>query len=277
MNGRLVKKVAIVTGSGSGIGKAIALLFAQEGACVVIGNTSKDNGERTVMEIQAAGGKAIFVQCDVSKFKQVENLVDTAVKTYGKLDIMVNNAAIATLNKCAETSLEEWDRGISVNLTGVFYGCKCAITAMLKNGGGSIINVSSIGGLFGDYGQCWYNAAKGGVSNLTRNIAVDYARQGIRCNALNPGLTLTEMTRQGWENDAKLKETIGRIYPFGRPGKPIEVAYCALFLASDEASIVNGVNLSCDGGLAAYSGQPAYGNMEEYLSRKPAEIPPDTF
>jgi NAD(P)-dependent dehydrogenase (short-subunit alcohol dehydrogenase family) len=266
---RLENKVAIVTGGGVGIGKAVAVLFAEEGAMVVVGDINKDTGSNTVKEIQTAGGKAIFVGCDTSKFKDVENLVNKTVLTYGKLDIIVNNAGIASMNKCADTSLEEWDRGIAIDLTGVFYGCKFAIPAMLKNGSGSIINVSSLSGLFGDYSMCWYNAAKGGVANL------DYARQGIRCNAINPGFTLTEMVREGWENDVKFREGIGRNYPMGRPGTAREVAYCALFLASDESSIVNGVNLLCDGGITAHTGQPDFANMDEYLSRKPVKIPPD--
>ncbi len=273
---RLEDRVAIVTGAGVGIGEAIALLFAEEGARVVVSDINKDTGERTVSKIKAAGGAARFVYCDTSKFKDVENLVNTAAKTYGKLDIMVNNAGIVTYSKCADTTLEDWDRGIAVDLTGVFYGCKCAIPAMLKNGKGSIINVSSLSGLFGDYGMCWYNTAKGGVSNLTRNIAIDYARQGIRCNAINPGLTLTELAKPAWA-DPKVREAIARNYPMGRPGTPKEIAYCALFLASEESSIVNGVNLLCDGGITAHTGQPYYGNMDEYNSRTAVEIPPDKW
>ena len=275
MKRRLEDKVAIVTGGGAGIGEAVAILFAEEGAKIVVGDVNKDTGGRTVNKIKAAGGEAIFVYCDTSKFKEVENLVNTAVKTYGKLDIMVNNAGIVAEGKCADTPLEDWDRGIAVDLTGVFYGCKCAIPAMLKNGSGSIINVSSMSGLFGDYGICWYNAAKGGVSNLTRNIAIDYARQGIRCNAVNPGLILTEIGRPLFNSDARVREAIGQHYPMGRPGTAREVAYCALFLASDESSFVNGVNLLCDGGITAWTGQPFYGDMDGYLSRTPVELPPD--
>lgn len=272
MAGRLEEKVAIVTGGGAGIGKAIANLFSGEGASVVVSDINDETGSNTVREIESTGGKATFCHCDISIFKEVEYLVDLTVRTYGKLDIMVNNAGIGGIGKCADTTLEDWNTGIAVDLTGVFYGCKCAIPQMLKNGGGSIINVSSVSGLRGDYRMCWYNAAKGGVTNLTRNIAIDYGRQGIRCNAINPGYTLSEMTRQGWENDAKLREAIGRNYPMGRPGAAKEVAYCALFLASDESSIVNGVNLSCDGGITAHSGQPDW-DLEEYNSRKPVKMP----
>lgn len=275
MTQRLKSKVAVITGSGAGIGKAIAVLFAEQGARVVVGDINSETGKETVAEIMALGGESIFAYCDTSVFEDVENLVDTAVKTYGALDIMVNNAGIASINKCVDVSLEEWDRGIAVNLTGVFYGCKCAIPAMLKNKRGSIVNISSMSGLFGDYGMCWYNTTKGGVANLTRNIAIDYARQGIRCNAVNPGLILTEIGRRGWDSDHKIRNAIGRHYPMGRPGTPKEVAYCALFLASDESSFVNGVNLLCDGGITAHTGQPSYGDIDEYLSRTSLEIPTD--
>ena len=274
---RLEGKVAIVTGAGVGIGEATAILFAEEGARVAVCDIRRESGERTVNKIKAAGGEAIFVYCDVSKSKEVENLVNTTVETYGKLDIIMNNAGYISQYKCADTPLEEWDKGIAVDLSGVFYGCKYAIPAMLKNGGGSIINVSSMSGLFADYKMCWYNTAKGGVANMTRNIAIDYARQGIRCNAINPGLTLTRMAKSAWESDPRIKDAVGRNYPMGRPGTPREVAYCALFLASDESSIVNGVNLVCDGGLTAYTGQPDYAAMDEYLSRKHIEPPADKF
>lgn len=272
---RLDTKVAVITGGGDGIGKAIAVLFALEGAKVVVGDINEETGNNTVNQIGTEEGDGTFVQCDTSRYDEVENLVKTAEEKYGRLDIMVNNAGIASINKCADVPLEEWDRGVAVNLTGVFYGCKCAIPAMLKNGNGSIINISSTSGLFGDYGMCWYNATKGGVSNLTRNVAIDYARQGLRCNAINPGIVLTEIGRRAWDGDTKFRDAIGQHYPMGRPGTPKEVAFCALFLASDESSFVNGINLICDGGISAHTGQPYYGDIDEYLSWKALEIPQD--
>ena len=261
---RLDGKVAIITGGGRGIGEAIATLFAEEGAKVVVADINKDTGNRTVNTIKAAGGESIFVYCDTSNFNDVENLVDAAVTTFGKLDIMVNNAGIyrEQPGKCADTTLEAWDRGIAIDLSGVFYGCKCAIPAMLRNGRGSIVNVSSVSGLFGEYGMCWYNAAKGGVSNMTRNIAIDYARQGIRCNAVNPGMTAAGRGTPPRDNPSKIMDDVEWIFPMGRPGTAKEVAYCVLFLASDESAIVNGVNLLCDGGITAHSGQPPFGNVE---------------
>jgi meso-butanediol dehydrogenase / (S,S)-butanediol dehydrogenase / diacetyl reductase len=268
---RLESKVAIITGAGSGIGEATALLFAEEGAKVVVSDINKTGGEQTARKIKDMAGNAIFVYCDVSKFKDVENLVETSVNTYGKLDIIMNNAGYISPFACADTPLDEWDKGLSIDLNGVFYGCKYAIPAMLKNGGGSIINVSSISGLYGDYKMCWYNAAKAAVANLTRSVAIDYARDGIRCNAINPGMTITEMTKGLLDSDPRIKEAIGRDYPSGGLGTPREVANCALFLASDESSIVNGINLVCDGGLSAHSGQPDFAAIEKYMSRKYVE------
>jgi meso-butanediol dehydrogenase/(S,S)-butanediol dehydrogenase/diacetyl reductase len=273
---RLQRKVAIVTGGGTGIGEATAVLFAKEGAEVVVNDVNMEAGERTVKRIIDADGGAIFTYGDVSKPKDIENVVKTAVRTYGRLNILVNNAGYLTMAKCADTPLEEWEKGIAVDLTGVFLGCKYAIPEMLKAGGGSIVNISSCSGLYGEYKLCWYTAAKGGVSNLTRSVAVDYAREGIRCNAVCPALTLTEMTKPHFAKDPRIKSAIGVNFPMGRPATPREIAFVALFLASDESSIVNGVNLLADGGLTAHSGQPDYGYMDEYLSRKYIAPPEDS-
>jgi len=274
---RLEGRVAIVTGSGAGIGEAMAVLFAEEGAKVVINDINRETGERTVKKIRNAGGEATFVYADVSRAEDVENMVKAGAKTYGKLDIIVNNAGYLTFTKCADMTLSEWEKGIAVDLTSVFLGCKYAIPEMLKVGGGSIINISSCLGLFGDYKYCWYNAAKGGVSNLTRSIAIDYAREGIRCNAICPGLVLTEMTKPLLVKDPRIKSAIAQNFPMGRPATPREIAYVALFLASDESSIVTGVNLLADGGMTARSGQPDYNYMDEYLAREYIEPPEDKW
>ena len=265
---RLEGKVAIITGAGSGIGEATAALFAEQGAKVIVSDVNTAAGEQTVKKIKDSGGDAAFIYCDVSKFRDVESMVNSAVKTYGKVNVMMNNAGYISPFACVDTPLEEWEKGMAVDLNGVFYGCKCVIPVMIKSGGGSIINVSSISGLYGEYKMCWYSTAKAGVANLTRSIAVDYGRDGIRCNAINPGMTITEMTRAMLDSDPRIKEAIGRNYPTGRLGTPREVANCALFLASDESSIVNGVNLVCDGGLTAHSGQPDYAEIEKYANRK---------
>lgn len=275
--GRLAGKIAIVTGAGTGIGEAIAVVYAEEGAKVVVSDINDANGATVVNIIKQGGGEAMYIACDVSDPKQVESLIDQTVKAYGRLDTICNNAGYLSVGNCDETPLEEWDKGIAVDLSGVFYGCKYAIKAMLKTGGGSIVNISSVSGLFGDYAFCWYNAAKGGVANMTRNIAIDYARRGIRCNAVNPGLTLSEICKALFEADPRTKDGVGRNYPMGRPGAPREVATACMFLASDEASIINGVNLLADGGITAHTGQPAYVGMDEYLARQFVEVPPDRF
>lgn len=270
-------KSAIVTGAGTGIGEAIATVYAEEGAKVVVSDINDDNGKAVVDVIKKGGGEAMYIRCDVADPKQVQALIEQTVKAYGKLDTICCNAGYLSVGTCVETSLEEWDKGIAVDLSGVFYCCKYAIEAMLKTGGGSIVNISSVSGLFGDYSFCWYNAAKGGVANMTRNIAIDFARKGIRCNAINPGLTLSEICKALFEGDPRTKDGVGRNYPMGRPGAPREVANACMFLASDDASIINGVNLLCDGGITAHTGQPAYVGMDEYLARQFVEVPPDRF
>lgn len=264
-------KVSIVTGAGTGIGEGIATVFAEQGSRVVVSDFNKEAGEKVTQKLKDMGADATYVFCDVAVAEQVEELVNETVKKYGKLDVIVNNAGYLSTGNVVDTPNEEWDKGIAVDLTGVFYGCKYAVKAMLKNEGlhkGSIINVSSVSGLFGDYSFTWYNAAKGGVSNMTRAIAIDFFRQGIRCNAINPGLTYSEICKGLFEADPRTKEGVGRNYPGGRPGTPREVANCALFLASDMSSIVNGVNLVCDGGITSHTGQPAYPAMDEYLARE---------
>lgn len=266
MANRLKGKVAIVTGAASGIGEAIITLFAKEGAEVVVNDINKELGQAVVKKIKDQRGKATFVYADVSKLEDVENLIKTTVKTYGKLTTIVNNAAIVVTGKCADISPADWRKGLAVVLDGVFYMCKYALPEMLKATGGSIVNIASISGMAADYAFTNYNAAKAGVINLTHAIAIDYARQGIRCNCISPGIILTPLTKELLAADARLEPNIKRNYPMGRLGKPEEIANCALFLASDESSIVNGCNLVADGGMMAYVGQPNYINIEEYIS-----------
>jgi len=245
--GRLDGKVAIITGAGMGMGQAGALLFAKEGAKVVVVDWNAEAGEETVKMIKNAGGEAIFVKADVSKAKDVENMVRTTVDTYGKLDIIYNNAAI--LGKAApteKTSEEDWDRIMSINLKGVWLGMRYAIPEMLKNGGGSIINTASQCGDRGTRYLCAYCAAKGGVLALTRVTAMEVATKNIRVNALNPGIIATPMVTASSKEE---QAGFAAIIPQRRLGKPEEVAYAALFLASDESSHVTGHTLVVDGGI----------------------------
>lgn len=245
---RLQDKVAIVTGGTCGIGESTVRLFAKEGAKVVIAARNAEKGGKIVDEIKAAGGEAIFIRTDVSKEEDVKNLVEQTVAQYGKLDVMFANAGIGDMQMLDSCTLEEWNKTINVDLTGVFLCNKYAIPEMLKQGKGSIINCASILGHVGQMAVSAYAAAKGGVVNMTRAAAVTYAAQGVRVNAICPGYIDTPIL------DNTPKEVIDQLVslvPARRLGLPEEVANCVLFLASDESSFVTGANLLCDGGYTA--------------------------
>jgi NAD(P)-dependent dehydrogenase (short-subunit alcohol dehydrogenase family) len=245
--GRLDNKVAIITGAGMGMGQAGALLFAREGAKVVVVDWKPEAGEETVKKIKDGGGEAIFVKADVSKARDVENAVKKAIEKYGKLDIIYNNAAIIGRPAFTEdVTEEEWEKIMSVNLKGVWLGMKYAIPEMLKRGGGSIINTASQCGDRGTRNMSPYCAAKGGVLALTRITAMELAKKNIRVNALNPGIIGSPMVLTMPKEEIRGFE---EIIPQGRLGKPEEVAYAALFLASEESSHVTGHTLVVDGGI----------------------------
>jgi NAD(P)-dependent dehydrogenase (short-subunit alcohol dehydrogenase family) len=251
---KLKGKVAIITGAGSGIGRATALLFAREGAKVVVADLVAATGEETVAEIKANGGEAIPVQVDVSKAEQVERMVQRTVEIFGRLDILFNNAGLTLPAMVTETSEEVWQKSIDVNLKGVMLGCKYAIPEMQKAGGGAIINTASMLGLVASPRQAPYCAAKGGVVLLTKQIAIDYARDNIRVNCICPSEVDTPMHRQfiaaSPDPEATKKRLLERI-PLNRVARPEEIAAAALFLASDDSSYVTGVALPVDGGLTA--------------------------
>jgi len=249
---RLKNKVAIVTGSASGIGKAIALAFGREGAVVVGADVNVAGGEETAQEIESAGGKAAFIETDVAESEQVLKLVETAVEDHGKLDIMINNAGIEVFSRLADTEEEMWDRLMSINLRGVFLGTKHAVPKMLENGG-VIINMASVAGIMGVGGLAAYNASKGGVVLLTKNTAMDYGSRGIRANCICPGFISTPMVDAvlSMPGADEIKGKIIELCPAGRLGRPEEVAHCAVFLASDESSYMNGHALVVDGGMSA--------------------------
>ena len=247
---RLKDKVAIITGAASGIGKATAKLFAEHGAKVVVADIDKDGGSQTVTQIQNGGNEAIFVETDVTLKVNTEKMVAQTVETYGKLDILFNNAGIAMRLPVAELPEEDWHRCLDVNLTGVYLCAKAAIPAMLKNGGGSIINMSSIYGVVGADVRAAYVASKGGVTNLTRGMALDYAENNIRVNCICPGFVETPLVA-GVIKTPEEYQALADKHPMRRLGQPEEIAYGALYLASDESAFVTGIALPIDGGYTA--------------------------
>ncbi|MDX8505650.1 SDR family NAD(P)-dependent oxidoreductase [Mesorhizobium captivum] len=253
----LANKIAVVTGGSSGIGRAIALNFAAEGASVVIADRVElpiEGGQGTVGMIRLAGGTAIFVETDISDWDAVDALIGATVARFGRLDVMVNNAAIYTSTNLVETTPEQWNRVIGVNLTGFFYCSKRAVMQMLAQAPvnevrGRIINVSSQHGMVACPGDFPYSVSKGGIVQMTRQIAVDHADDLIVCNAIAPGKIITG--KPGVANDPDALDYSRRRTPWPRLGTPTDVAGAALFLASDMASYVNGINLMVDGGWMA--------------------------
>jgi NAD(P)-dependent dehydrogenase (short-subunit alcohol dehydrogenase family) len=248
-------KVAIITGAGSGMGRAMALLFAGEGARVVAADIADDGGRETVSAIEQAGGTARFVHTDVSRAAEVKNLVQAAVDAFGRLDIMVNNAGIEgdVSVPTADCTEENWDRLMAVNLKSAFLGMKYAIPALIAGGGGVIISTASLAGLVGVPGMPAYAASKGGVVQLTKTAALEYASQNIRVNCICPGPVTTAMTARiaQQRRDAPPDHRPRGRSPMGRSALPEEIARVALFLASDASSNMTGVALPVDGGLLA--------------------------
>jgi NAD(P)-dependent dehydrogenase (short-subunit alcohol dehydrogenase family) len=246
----LENKVSIVTGGGSGIGKAIALLYASEGAKIVVSDVNEEAGNEAVSEIKAKGGDAIFVKADTSKPDDSKNVVDQAVNKFGGLHIAVNNAGIGgPLKPLGEYPIDGWEKVISINLSGVFYGLRYQIPAMLNSGGGSIVNIASILGKVGTSNSCAYVSAKHGVVGLTEAAALEYASQKIRVNSIGPGYIMTPLLTKSLD-EAAMKALVG-MHPMGRLGKSEEVAELALFLNSDKSSFITGSYYNVDGGYLA--------------------------
>jgi cyclopentanol dehydrogenase len=246
--GRLDGKVALISGAARGQGEAEARMFAAEGASVVAGDIRSELGEHVVAEITAAGGTALFTQLDVSQEADWTRAVELAESTYGKLDILVNNAAIAAIEGIMETSIELWDRVVAINQTGTFLGMRAAIPALRRAGGGSIVNISSVLATMGSGNSASYTAAKGAVTALTRTVAVELATERIRVNVVHPGGVETPMATEILRDDADARRALVATHPMGRIGEPGEIAAGVLFLASDEASFVTGATLVIDGG-----------------------------
>ncbi|SDL59180.1 NAD(P)-dependent dehydrogenase, short-chain alcohol dehydrogenase family [Salinimicrobium catena] len=242
-------KVVIITGGASGIGEATAALFAAEGARVVVSDIQEEKGKAVVERIKKNGGNAAFFKADVSVAEENEALVNFAIETYGKLDIAVNNAGIGgEANKIADMSLEGWHKVISVNLDSLFYGMKYQIPAMQKNGGGSIVNISSILGSVGFMGSAGYVAAKHAALGITKTAALEYSSENIRVNAVGPAFIDTPLLDQ---LDDDLKQQLVAMHPIGRFGKGKEVAELILWLGSDKASFATGAYYPIDGGYLA--------------------------
>ena len=252
--GRLENKVSLITGAGSGIGQAIAVLFAREGSTVAVADLSPDAGRGTVQQIRSAGGAAESFQVDVSSAEQVRRAVDAVIERFGRIDILCNNAGIGVAATVVDTSEDDWDHVMAVDLKGVFLGCKYVIPHMLRQGGGVIVNTSSVAGMVGVLNRAAYCAAKAGIIGLTKSIAMDFVAQGIRANCVCPGTVETpwiqKILSQQPDPVAERQRMVER-QPMGRMGKPEEIAAAALYLASDEAAFVTGTELVIDGGLTA--------------------------
>jgi NAD(P)-dependent dehydrogenase (short-subunit alcohol dehydrogenase family) len=250
---RLASKVALITGGGSGIGRETALLFAREGAAVVIADVNDAGAEETVSRVKSAGGSALAIHADVSQVPDCEQMVSVAEQSFGKLDVLFNNAGVMLSgdDDAVSTSLDVWETTLAINLRGVFLGCKYGIPALRRAGGGSIINTASFVALMGAATpQVAYTASKGGVLALSRELAVVHARERIRVNALCPGPLKTELLMNFLNTEEKKQRRLVHI-PAGRFGEASEMAKAALFLASDDSSYMTGAELVVDGGITA--------------------------
>lgn len=253
---RLQDKIALITGGGSGIGEATAKTYAREGATVVVVDLNEEGGNRVVGEIRAAGGAADFHRADVGVPAEIEGMIQAAIDRHGRLDVLHNNAIFTGTGHMHELSLADWQKTLDVGLTGYWYASKVALPHMIGQGKGVITSTASVSGLAGDYGLGVYNAVKAGTVNIMRVIGIEYARKGIRANAICPGPIGTPALLAYKEADPARIGRIEEAIPMGRLGTPQEIANVALFLASDEASFVTGAFFVADGGLWAHSGMP---------------------
>jgi len=246
--GRLDGKVAVITGSGSGMGRVEAVLFAQEGAKVAVVDLIPEKGKETVKMVREAGGEAVFIKTDISKSADVKNMVDTVVKTFGKLNIMINGAAIApNEGSTVDLSEELFDKTIAINLKGVWLCMKYGIPAMIKSGGGAIVNFGSISGIRALPTIPCYCASKGGVMSMSMVAALENASHNIRINCVAPGPISTQMVLDQWPDEQI--QHFSEMTSLGRLGKPEEIAHIVLFLASDDSYWINGQTITADGGL----------------------------
>jgi NAD(P)-dependent dehydrogenase (short-subunit alcohol dehydrogenase family) len=250
---RLANKVALITGGGTGIGAATARLMAQEGASVAVTGRRVEPLKAIVKSIEDTGGQAIASPGDLTIPQVCQRTVSETVKHFGQLNILVNNAGTSMVGTALDTDDDQWHQVMDTNATATFMMCRCALPHMIKAGGGGIVNISSVAGIRGNPQRVAYNASKGAVCNLTKNLAVDFGPKGVRANAILPALVETEMpkyfmTRDGRTWDQVVAEALPR-YPLKRIGRPEDIAYCAVFLASDEAAWITGQLIAVDGGL----------------------------
>jgi meso-butanediol dehydrogenase/(S,S)-butanediol dehydrogenase/diacetyl reductase len=265
MAGRFEGRVVLVTGAASGIGAASARRFAAEGARLWLGDRNESGCAAVAREIDPSGERAVARGLDVRELAAVEAFTGSAVERFGRLDVVFNNAGIGNFGLVHEMDPKVWHDIIDVDLNSVYYGCRAAIPHLRAGGGGAIVNTASISGLLGDYGLAAYNAAKGAVVNLTRSLALDHARDGIRTNAVCPGPIETALTAP-MQGIPALMEEYRRLLPMGRMGTADEVASAVAFLASDDAAYVNGVCLAVDGGVTAWTGQNNFTRVFQSLA-----------
>ncbi len=249
---RFQQKVVVITGAGSGIGEAAAQRFAREGASVVLVGRTAEKLEKTLTTL--THGDHLVAPCDVADAGQVQALARKVQDKYGRVDVLVNNAGIIVQGRIHEIALEDWNKLMGVDLNGVFHCVHYFMPALLKTKG-NVVNISSVSGLGGDWGMSVYNAAKGAVTNFTRSLAMDYGADGVRVNAVCPGLTMTDLTEGMKDNQQLLNKFYERI-PLNRAGEPEDIANAIAFIASDDARYITGVNLPVDGGIMASNGQP---------------------
>jgi NAD(P)-dependent dehydrogenase (short-subunit alcohol dehydrogenase family) len=250
MHGLMQGKVALVTGAGSGIGRTAALAFAREGAKVAVADIAQEGGLATVALIEKAGGNAVFIRCDVARQADVEAMVNRVVGTYGRLDYAFNNAGIGPVLSTLACTEDEWDAVHNINLKGLWFCLKHEIPEILKQGG-AIVNTASVAGLIGAPGHAPYTAAKHGVVGLTKVVALEYAKEGIRVNAVCPGVIRTPMLEAALSANPEVVKMWEVLHPMGRIGEPEEVAEAVIWLCSDKASFITGQALAIDGGLTA--------------------------
>lgn len=265
MERRLAGKVAVVTGSSSGIGRACAKRFAEEGASVILNGYPRERGEEAAGEIRAAGGTAAYCEADVRRGEDLQHLIRFAVESYGKLDILMNNAICGRSAAVLEQDESDWDEVFACSVKACYLGSKYAMPHMVRNGGGSILHTASVHGLLGSAQNAAYDSAKAAIINLARQLAVDYGRYNVRVNVICPGWIVVDGVEEWLKEHPEVARRQQYIYPLGRPGSVREAANAALFLVSEEASFVTGHALVVDGGLTAQLQDSVAARVEEGL------------